>query len=454
MIAGRYKIISELGSGGMATVFLAEDSETSRRVALKVLTERAVKDREYVQRFFREARIIASLKHPAIIEVYESNFTADKFYLVMEYVSGGDLRSLILKSSLSYQQKIRILFEIACGLGYAHQQGVVHRDIKPSNILLTADLHPKICDFGIATQLWGKEFTDLTTTHEVMGTIDYIAPEQKESTRNVDFRADIYSFGVIAYLLLTGQKPLGVIKDPHRLNPGISIALSQLLLSCLEMNRNHRPQNMEIVAEALNNELIPENRRGKNEKAQQKEEQRFEDMVQKLETGSLSEKIQLKDKFIHGLKPEDTERILALFPSSSGILREALIKAIGRLKIVSACSLLLPLLNDPLYCKIVAEAIAELNCPEAERALLKMLRKNDEFSPGAILPLAKLRSGEAFRFISRYLFGQPVWLRQLALEAISLYNNKNSLLLMEKVARQDESAEIRALAKKLIRRLE
>ena len=198
-----YKILKELGRGGMGAVYLAEDMELDRKVALKFLPEHYTSDPEIKSRFRREAKAAAALNHPNIVTVYEIGEHDGKSYIAMEYVQGDSLKDLISEETLTLDEVIEIVRQICDGLSKAHQAGIVHRDIKPENILMSSEGCVKIADFGLAKV---KGVTRLTKEGSTMGTISYMSPEQAEG-RKIDQRSDIFSLGVVIYEMLTGQLP-------------------------------------------------------------------------------------------------------------------------------------------------------------------------------------------------------------------------------------------------------
>src|SRR3954447_26117511 len=201
VIAGRYRIIDRLGHGGMATVFLAEDLVLSRQVAVKRLHTAAAE--LGAERFRREAQLGASLNHPNVVAVYDTISGPDGVLLVMEYVPGPPLSSLIHSGPREPQEAIRILRGVAAGLDYAHARGVVHRDVKPANILVRDDGGVKLGDLGVAT---AAHLTRITATHDVLGTLTYIAPERLEGEAGGP-PADVYSLAAVAFEALSGQPP-------------------------------------------------------------------------------------------------------------------------------------------------------------------------------------------------------------------------------------------------------
>jgi serine/threonine-protein kinase len=203
---GRYLIDSEIGRGAMGVVFKATDSVLQRTVAVKTVNMALEKDHadKYEQRFYQEARAAGGLNHPNIVTVYDAGKAGDVVYMAMEYIQGVELRTLFVEGqAMGVPQALAIAAQVAEGLGYAHQQGVVHRDIKPANIMVTADGPVKITDFGIARM---RASADLTQTGVMLGSPKYMSPEQVIGKR-ADHRSDIFSLGVILYEMLTGAAP-------------------------------------------------------------------------------------------------------------------------------------------------------------------------------------------------------------------------------------------------------
>jgi eukaryotic-like serine/threonine-protein kinase len=205
LIGGRYEIEKLVGTGGMSSVYRARDTVLERRVALKVLHEQFADDSEYVERFRREARAIAALNHPNIVTVIDRGEFEGRQFIVFEHIPGENLKELVEREGpLSVEQALALTHQIARGLSFAHEHGVVHRDVKPQNVLLDEAGAAKVTDFGIARSLDPE--AALTETGTLLGTSDYIAPEQASGQR-VDERSDQYSLGALLYELLTGEVP-------------------------------------------------------------------------------------------------------------------------------------------------------------------------------------------------------------------------------------------------------
>ncbi len=207
---GAYRLLRPLGRGGMGLVMLAEHTSLKKHVAIKILPGLVGDRPELVKRFQREMITAGQLSHPAIVHATDAGAEQGTHYLVMEYIDGLDLSRIArLSGPLSIADACELIRQTALGLSYAHAQGVVHRDIKPSNLMLDGDGRVKILDFGLAQlNLWEEAAVELTTVGQLMGTLDYMAPEQAERAGPVDYRADLYALGATLFRLLTGRAPL------------------------------------------------------------------------------------------------------------------------------------------------------------------------------------------------------------------------------------------------------
>lgn len=269
VIAGKYKVLGVLGAGGMGQVFLAEHTLMRRRSALKVLPKSLTADPSAVERFLREARAIAALDHPNIVRAYDIDTTDETLhFLVMEYVEGVSLHELVGRwGPVAPAAAANYVAQAARGLQHAHEAGWVHRDVKPANLLLDRAGVVKVLDLGLARLLGerGETLTGRLGDDSVLGTVDYVAPEQAVDSHAVDIRADIYSLGATLYFLLTGRPPFGEgtvaqkllahqTKAPrpvHELRQGVPTRLGDIVHRMLAKDPADRYLTPAAVAEAL-----------------------------------------------------------------------------------------------------------------------------------------------------------------------------------------------------------
>ena len=270
LVLGSYVILDKLGAGGMGTVYKAQHRRMKRIVALKVLPTAKMTKPGMVERFQREVEAAAKLDHPNVVTAHDADDNRGLHYLVMEYVDGFDLAYLVERCGRLPIDSVDWIIQAAKGLDYAHNQGIVHRDIKPANLLLDTNGVVKILDMGLARfdeRADGKEdeASGLTQMGEIMGTLDFMSPEQAEDTRRADARADIYSLGCTLYYLLTAEylfaeetvlkkllahrtKPIPSLRS---ICPDVSESLDLFFQEMVAKNPDDRPQTMAAVIEAL-----------------------------------------------------------------------------------------------------------------------------------------------------------------------------------------------------------
>ncbi len=246
-----YEVIALINRGGMGAVYKATQLALDRPVAIKMLPLEVAADPEFEDRFSREAKTMARLDHAGIVRIHEFGDIEGQFYFVMEFVDGRDLAQVLQEGSPPPDEALELLLQIADALAYAHGQGIVHRDIKPGNVMLGADGRAKITDFGLAkiTGAGGAAY-DITQTRASLGTPHYMAPEQHRGSAKADARADIYSFGVLAYELLTGKLPIGNFAPPSELAP-VGLDVDRLVLRALRSEPGERFQSAAELRDEL-----------------------------------------------------------------------------------------------------------------------------------------------------------------------------------------------------------
>jgi eukaryotic-like serine/threonine-protein kinase len=255
----RYKLDRKIGSGGMADVWLADDRELSRKVAIKILHANFAQDKEFVERFRREAQSAAGLQHPNVVSIFDRGEFRDTYFIAMEYVDGPQLKQLV-KGGMGTQDAIDFTRQILNAARFAHRKGIVHRDLKPQNVLIDEDGRARVADFGIAR----GSSSDITATGSVMGTAQYLSPEQAQG-KDVTPRSDIYSIGVILYEALTGRVPFEgdsavavalkqVSETPRRpstINPNVPPALDAVVMRALAKDPEARFNDADAFMKAL-----------------------------------------------------------------------------------------------------------------------------------------------------------------------------------------------------------
>jgi len=248
-----YRLIDRIGEGGMATVYKGLQLSLNRPVAIKILQKKLADHSTVLERFKRESLIIARLNNPNIIHVIDRGITEEGMpYFVMEYVEGIDLEYAMKAGDLDFNRKVDLVIQICKALSYAHKNGVIHRDIKPSNVLIDGEGNVQVLDFGIA-QFYKNENKDFqrTLVGSIMGTPDYMSPEQQYSADKVTNLSDLYSLGVITYELFTGARPIGRFKLPCEIDSNIPEPLQDIIISCLEPDPADRPASADDIKDRL-----------------------------------------------------------------------------------------------------------------------------------------------------------------------------------------------------------
>ncbi|KFA93755.1 serine/threonine-protein kinase [Archangium violaceum] len=244
-----YELVRVLGRGGMGEVWLARQKSLHRMVAVKVLPPRLAKDPEFVTRFDKEATALAALNHPNIVQIIDRGVAGDHYYFVMEYVEGRSLRDVMRE--LSPPEALRVALQVARAIESAHDKDIIHRDLKPENILLDGRGLVKVADFGLAGIRRPDSRLQLTATSVAMGTLNYMAPEQRRDAKNVDGRADLFSFGVVLYEMLTGEIPVGRFKLPSERVQGLDSRVDEIVARLLENEPEARYPKAAEVCQAL-----------------------------------------------------------------------------------------------------------------------------------------------------------------------------------------------------------
>lgn len=364
-INDRYEIIRTIGEGGMANVYLAHDTILDRHVAVKVLRGDLAEDEKFVRRFQREAIAASSLAHPNIVEMYDVGEDGGKYFIVMEYIEGQTLKSLIKKrGALTLSEVIDIMLQLTSGLACAHESYIIHRDIKPQNVLILDDGRVKITDFGIAMALNSNE---LTQTNSVMGSVHYLPPEQANGN-GATIKSDIYSTGILMYELLTGKIPfkgenaveiaIKQMKDPIpsvcAMNAEIPQSIENVILKATAKNPKNRYDNVMDMYNDLKTAL-DQNRRDEAKVVFQYPEYEIMEDTKKATRASKNEEKRVEEK-----EEKKENRINKVLLITGGIVAIITI-------IIAAVLLILP--NDTAPEEVKIPDVSGMSVERAEKAL-------------------------------------------------------------------------------------
>lgn len=253
-----YRVEGVIGRGGMGVVYKAAQLSLGRPVAIKVLPAEFAERPQFLERFHREVDVLSKLSHPNIVTVMERGEVDGRPYLVMEYIDGTSLRELIAKGPLPRHEALSIVRTVLGALEHAHGRGIVHRDIKPENVLIAPGGIVKVADFGLSRLLGPADRTRLTHTHLMLGTFEYMSPEQREKAKEADERSDLYAAGVVLYEMLAGELPIGAFDKLSVKRPGdCDSRLDAIIERSLNKEPGKRYQRASEMGDALSGVLTP-----------------------------------------------------------------------------------------------------------------------------------------------------------------------------------------------------
>jgi hypothetical protein len=447
---GSFYLVERLGSGGMSEVFLGLNPRTREKRAFKILRRRAEISPSGYARFLREVDIMRSLSHPGIIKVLENGSLEDCYFYSMEFMPGGNLNRHLERGKMPIDRAMGRFVPICDAMAYAHEHAVIHRDLKPSNILLKANGNPVVSDFGIAKVL-DFERTPLTQSGEILGTIAYLAPEQRFSTKKVNRRADVYALGAILYEMLMGFPPLGKFPWPREVIPGFPESLDSILGKCLSIDPGKRFEHAGFLQIEL--EKCPEFKSGtkaecpagfpakefivmEEESPAPVKTDRIEAWFHVLRTGTTRERLAVVREMVDKITPAEAKAVLKLYPEEGDRVRWGLIRVLGELRIEAATPLILSDLNGPFHTECAIEALGKIGSEEAYNAIREYVLLHPESAMIALLPMARTGKKKAIKYLRRYLNHEMAVFRESAVRALasiasaeSLYELKEQLCL-------------------------
>jgi hypothetical protein len=442
---GDFYLVEKLGSGGMSEVFLGINPRSRQKRAFKIMKMRASMPASSYARFQREVEIIRGLAHPNIIRVMDNGMMEDFYYYSMEYMPGGNLCRRMERGKLPVSEAFEVFFLICSAMAYSHEQAVIHRDLKPSNILLTSAGDPVISDFGIAKTL-DLSNAPLTKSGEILGTIAYLAPEQRFSTRTVNRRADVYALGAIFYEMLMGFPPLGKFPWPREVQENFPESLQRVLERCLMIDPEARLEHAGLLKLELEkcqefkgqikSEIPVEPRMSKIFATEivahglTKTDQ-LESWFGVLRTGTTRERLAAVRDMVDKITPADAKAVLKIYSEEGDRVRWGLIRVLGELKIEAATPLILNDLSSPFHSECVIEALGKIGSDEAYIPIREHVRAHPESALISIIPMAKTGKQRAVKDISGYLNDEMAVLRQAAIQALASVGSAEALQLLK-----------------------
>ena len=386
----------------MSDVYLAIDPRSRQKRAYKILKKRVTKYPSEYTRFLREIEILGGLSHPGIIKIFESGVLEDSYYFSMEYMSGGNLKQNLGCNRIDFTTAMKIFLRVCSALAYSHDNGVIHRDLKPSNILLKVTGEPVISDFGIVKTIsMGK--SALAQSGEILGTIAYLAPEQRYDAKRIDKRADVYALGAILYEMLMGFPPLGKFPWPKDVLPEFPGFLQPILEKCLAIKPENRYANASLLEYELGKikdleELNKGTETGRPDVNILSDEtrdtwrdntDRIESWFHLMRTGTTRERLAVVRDMVDTIEASEIKAILKLYSGENDRVRWGLIRVLGELRISSAIPLIINDLKSPFHAECAIEALGKIGAYEVFGEILKYLEDHPESALVAMKPLAQ-----------------------------------------------------------------
>jgi serine/threonine protein kinase len=442
---GDFYLVKKLGSGGMSEVLLGINPRTHEKRAFKIMGKRASMPASLYARFQREVEIIRGLSHPNIIRVMDRGVLEDFYYYSMEHMPGGNLSRRMEHGKIPVSEAIVLFAPICAAMAYAHEQAVIHRDLKPSNILLTADGDPVVSDFGIAKVLDSANSV-LTQSGEILGTIAYLAPEQRFSSGKVNRRADVYALGTIFYEMLMGFPPLGKFPWPREVLANFPESLQIVLEKCLAIDPESRLEHAGLLKMELekcsefggdNRSEVPMATPAKGSFAIESGElvpaktDRIESWFRVLRSGTTRERLAVVREIVDKITPAEAKAVLKIYPEEGDRVRWGLIRVLGELKIAAATPLILCDLNSPFHTECAIEALGKIGSDEAYNPIREYLLEHPEGAMIAMVPLAKTGKHRALKDLRGYLSHEMAVLRQTAVQAITSIVSMEALHILK-----------------------
>jgi hypothetical protein len=454
---GSFYLTEKIGTGGMSEVYLGIDLRTRKKRAFKIMGKRVTKFPSDYTRFLREVDIIRGLSHPGIIKIFDHGVLEDCYYYSMEHMPGGNLTQSLGRKKFDVNSAAGLIQRICAAMAYAHNKGIIHRDLKPSNILLNISADPVVSDFGIAKSIT-IERTSLTQSGEILGTIAYLAPEQRFDTKRVDQRADVYALGVMLYEMLMGFPPLGKFPWPAEVLPEFPGSLQSILETCLAVKPENRFSNAGFLLSELEKckDFKKVNIRDasgyddmgaasiETEDLRPEKTDRIELWLKIMRSGTTRERLAAVREMVDTIESSEIKAVLKLYSGENDRVRWGLIRMLGELKIPAATPLILNDIRNPFHAECAIEALGKIGSHEAFKDILEYIKAHPESALVALVPLAQTGRELAIPHICRYLNHEMAILRQASVRALSSIRSMASLQVLKDHTNVEHDEKVRS----------
>jgi tRNA A-37 threonylcarbamoyl transferase component Bud32 len=461
---GSLTLMAKLGEGGMSEVWLGLNARTRQQRAVKIVLKRAAKLAASHARFRREIDIVRKLSHPRIVRLYESGELEDCYFYVMDFIDGGSLAQKLAAHRLSLPDSFCILQDVCEAMCHAHSEGVVHRDLKPGNILLDRVGRAFVSDFGIAKAL-SSDSTNLTRSNEVMGTVAYLAPEQRINAKSVDRRADVFAIGALFYEMLMGFPPLGRFPWPAESQPSFPEQAQRILEKCLALNPDERYRDacelLAAVRQCRRQAADPGNPdpdtaavddcRGAAGAAPAG---RLEQWLQTLRSGTTNERLAAVKEMTGLATSGEIDEILGNYRGYDEKVRWGLIRLLGNRRLTPALTMIAGDLDVPFLKECALEALGKIGAENSFDTLRSFLETHADIAFLALTPLAQTGRQRAVPLLFGYLDSETSSLRKAAIRALAQTESNEALQSLKQRLPEERDDSTRALIRASMRQLE
>jgi hypothetical protein len=441
---GDFYLIEQIGAAGKPGVYLALNPRTREKRAVKLLNKPATTSEMDLASYLREIDLIRGLSHPNIVKIVDRGTFEDFYYYAMEYMPGGNLSRALRRGRVPLNRILGTFGHICDAVAYAHEKGIAHRALKPSNILRNASGEPMVSDFALIPVMENTR-SIYTLSNEMIGTMGYLAPEQRFNGRELDRRVDVYALGAILYDMVMGVPPLGEFPWPCEALPEFPEALQNILRNCLANEPSKRYAHAGLLLADLIQfqksigqkpsylyQPIPDSAEWwQDVEFELPKDDRIERWFQTLRSGSARERLAVLREMIETMEPQEAKAILKLYPGEEDRVRWGLIRVLGELRITAATSMIIPELKNPFHRECAIEALGKIGADEAFVPIREYVMERRRDAAAALLPLARTGKAKAIQCLRVFMKDDSAALRQAATRALAAVATPEALQVLK-----------------------